>query len=227
VDWFQYYDEPTHGRGDGENFNFGLVDIHNKPYEKLTAAAAALDLVSLTSAPRTAAEDASQGVPAAPRNPLAHFEPLLALKHWDRNRGFVKPISESPVADLYVCWDKKSIYLGLYAQDIVEEAFYRNKTVPEIDRSEWIISVGETNRPIRARIGAKARSVFNEPNLRTASVSGEYMNTRTIVAVEIPAKRFGKERLEAGDRIEFTSTFFSHCRGYRVDWKGCFILRSK
>ena len=31
ADWFQYYDEPTHGRGDGENFNFGLVDIHNQP----------------------------------------------------------------------------------------------------------------------------------------------------------------------------------------------------
>ena len=28
ADWFQYSDEPTHGREDGENFNFGLVDIH-------------------------------------------------------------------------------------------------------------------------------------------------------------------------------------------------------
>src|SRR5262249_16756806 len=24
ADWFQYYDEPTYGRGDGENYNFGL-----------------------------------------------------------------------------------------------------------------------------------------------------------------------------------------------------------
>jgi hypothetical protein len=32
ADWFQYYDEPTHGRFDGENFNFGLVDIHDRPY---------------------------------------------------------------------------------------------------------------------------------------------------------------------------------------------------
>src|SRR6266404_3246958 len=31
ADWFQYYDEPTHGRGDGENFNFGLVDINDQP----------------------------------------------------------------------------------------------------------------------------------------------------------------------------------------------------
>jgi hypothetical protein len=31
ADWFQYYDEPTHGRADGENYSFGLVDIHNQP----------------------------------------------------------------------------------------------------------------------------------------------------------------------------------------------------
>src|SRR5207302_6171261 len=35
VDWFQYYDEPRHGRGDGENFNFGLVDIDDRPYTEL------------------------------------------------------------------------------------------------------------------------------------------------------------------------------------------------
>lgn len=30
--WFQYFDEPTHGRGDGEDYNMGLVDIRNEPY---------------------------------------------------------------------------------------------------------------------------------------------------------------------------------------------------
>ncbi len=38
ADWFQYYDEPTFGRADGENYNFGLVDIYNKPYETLVQA---------------------------------------------------------------------------------------------------------------------------------------------------------------------------------------------
>ncbi len=36
VHWFQYTDEPTGGRSDGEDFNMGLVDIHNQPYEMLT-----------------------------------------------------------------------------------------------------------------------------------------------------------------------------------------------
>ena len=37
--WFQYTDEPTHGRPkDGEDYNFGLVDIDDRPYEELTTA---------------------------------------------------------------------------------------------------------------------------------------------------------------------------------------------
>ncbi len=37
ADWFQYSDEPTHGRDDGENYNFGLVDVSDRPYTELTA----------------------------------------------------------------------------------------------------------------------------------------------------------------------------------------------
>jgi hypothetical protein len=225
TDWFQYHDEPTHGRSDGENFNFGLVDIHDRPYESLTAAALALDLNAVKSRSRSARPDASQGVPYAPRNPLGDFKPMLALKSWDRERGFVKPVSEFPLADLYVCWDKNAIYLGLYAQDIVEDAFYRDKIVPEVDRGEWIISIGDNNKPIRARIGGKARPVRSEPDLRLANASGEYMNTRDIVALEIPAKRFGKKRFKSGDTIELTSTFSTQCRSDRVEWKGRLTLR--
>jgi hypothetical protein len=37
--WFRFADEPTHGRPkDGEDYNFGLVDIQNRPYDELTAA---------------------------------------------------------------------------------------------------------------------------------------------------------------------------------------------
>jgi len=225
ADWFQYYDEATHGRWDGENYNFGLVDIHNRPYEALTAAAAALDLATMKSRANAKRSDASEGVPPAPRKPLGDFKTLLALKEWDRERGFVKPASEFPVADLYLCWDKRAIYLGLYAQDIVEEAYYRKKAVPDIDRAEWIILPGETSEPIRARIGAGAKPV-TERGLRIVSVSGAYLNTRTIAALEIPAKRFGREGFKTGDAIALAVTFITHGRADRVDWKGKFTLRA-
>lgn len=37
--WFQYHDEPSDGRADGENCNFGFVDVEDKVYEDLAGAA--------------------------------------------------------------------------------------------------------------------------------------------------------------------------------------------
>lgn len=226
ADWFQYYDEPTHGRNDGEDYNFGLVDIHDQPYEPLTAAARALDLTAIKNGPHPARPDASLGVPPAPRNPLGQFTIRLALNDWDRERGFVKPVSEFPVADLYVCWDKNAVYLGVYSQDFVEENYYRNNSVPEVDRAQWIISIGETSQPIHTRLGPGGPPVCDEPAVRIVNLAGEYMNTRNIAAMELPAKLFGKTQFKPGDTIEFDSTFFTHCRADRVEWQGKFTLHN-
>ncbi len=227
ADWFQYCDQPTHGRFDGEDFNFGLVDIHDRPYETLTATASALDLAGLKRQPGRARPDAAQGVPPAPRNPLEQFAPTRALKHWDRERGFVKPTSEFPLADLYVCWNKKSIYLGLYAQDVVEDVFYRDKIVRASERAEWIVSMSGFTKPIRGRIGAGLEPVVDEPAVRVVNLSGINGNLRNIAGMELPAKLFGKERFKPGDAVEFASTFFTHCRAYHVEWQGRFALRGK
>ena len=138
----------------------------------------------------------------------------------------MKPVSEFPVADLYVCWDKKAVYLGLYAQDIVEAAYYRNKIVPAVDRAEWFVSVGDTNQPIHARLGPGAPPVCNEPGVRIVNLSGVYMNTRNIAALELPAKLFGKTQFKPGDTIELNSTFFTHCHADHVEWNGNFTLRT-
>ena len=38
-DWFQYVDEPVNGRtGDGENSNFGMVDVNGNPYPDMVSA---------------------------------------------------------------------------------------------------------------------------------------------------------------------------------------------
>jgi hypothetical protein len=102
---------------------------------------------------KPARPDASLRVPPAPADPLGHFTIRVALKDWDRERGFVKPVSEFPIADLYVCWDKDSVYLGLYAQDFAEVDFYRGKAIPEIDRAEWIVWPGNNGKRIHARLG--------------------------------------------------------------------------
>jgi len=225
ADWFQYYDEPSHGRGDGENFNFGLVDIHDGAYEPLTRASSTLDPIGLKTKNRATHPDASKGVPRAPTDPFAHLGPMLALKDWDRERGFVPPVSDFPLADLYICWNKNAIYLGLYSHDIIEDAFYRDRIMPKSDRPEWTVSIGETNRPIRARIGAEAEPIINEPAVRIANLSGVNLNVRNIAAMELPAKLFDKRQFKAGDVIEFSSTLLTHCHAYRVEWRGKFKLQ--
>ncbi len=37
--WFQWIDQPATGRGDGENYNIGWVDVTDRPYAELVAAA--------------------------------------------------------------------------------------------------------------------------------------------------------------------------------------------
>jgi hypothetical protein len=37
--WFQWLDQPATGRNDGENYNIGFVDVTDRPYAELVAAA--------------------------------------------------------------------------------------------------------------------------------------------------------------------------------------------
>ena len=69
--------------------------------------------------------------------------------------------------------------------------------------------------------------VFDEPSVRAINLSGLNGNVRNIVGLELPARLFGKKRFKARDMVGFTSTFFTHCRAYRVDWNGTFRLVGK
>jgi len=109
----------------------------------------------------------------------------------------------------------------------VEDVFYKDKIVRASDRAEWTVSAGESTQSIRARIGAGLEPVANESSVRVANLSGLNGNVRNIACMELPAKLFHKDRFRSGDVIEFTSTFFTHCRAYRVDWRGKFTLENR
>ena len=225
ADWFQFADEPRHGRDDGENFNFGLVDINDRPYEEITGLFTTLNARQLKSAPPQIRLNATSGIPPAPNDPLSDFTTTRALRSWDRERGFFPPVSEHPVADLYICWNARSIYLGLQAIDIVEPAYYRDASVPKNDRALWTVNVGG-QEIVRARIGAGREPIASDPKLHLEGLSGlKLNNVRTIAALEIPAGSLGKSILKSGDRIDLDCTLLTHCRAYRIQWKGSFILR--
>ncbi len=127
------------------------------------------------------------------------------------------------MADLYVCWSPKALYVGLYAHDIIEEAYYRGKSVPKGDRAVWTVQ-SASGEPIRARLGSGREGIASDPEVRLESVSGVNLNVRNIAILELPARKLGRQRLRAGDTLELSSTFLSHGQAYRVEWQGTFKL---
>jgi hypothetical protein len=223
ADWFQYYDEPTFGREDGENYDMGLVDIDDRPYPELTGAATSLDLVRLHTLPPPRSADASAGVPPAPPRPLADLRPLEIMRSWDRERGFVRPTARLPLADLYVCWAPDALYLGIEAIDTPEAAYYRDGQIPDVDRMEWSVRLGSLITVIRVRLGAgRAASVDNRDV--TAAGPSAAGSGRAAAIMKLPASLLRKVRLRAGDRIQLSSTLVSHARAYRTEWTGQFRL---
>lgn len=125
--WFQYYDEPTGGRGDGEDFNMGLVDIDDRPYEELTAALAAAN--------REAWAIHAQGRFEKPmprgeavRTPRAKVPPRAddgSLLDWPdkagtRLRGFETPEPYVPFGDVHLAWSPEGLHLFNLAGNYVD-----------------------------------------------------------------------------------------------------------
>jgi hypothetical protein len=224
ADWFQYYDEPAKGRFDGENFNMGLVDVLDQPYEELTARAASLDLLQLKSHPAPKRADARAGIPRATRHPMMEFRPQTALKHWNRERGFVPPLTRCPMADLYACWQPDALFLGLYTLDPVEPEYYQDGQIPEVDRAEWTVLPRSGGDPIRLRLGAGRPATGVPSDVSVTNLSGLKLTVQNIAAMRIPASRFGRAALHPGDTVNLTVKLLTHARAYRVEWAGEFKL---
>ena len=225
VDWFQYYDEPPAGRFDGEDFNMGLVDINDRPYEKLVSNFSSTKLVEMRGMRASPRLDVSSGVPPSPADPVGLWNPYEALRDWDRERGFVPAQSTAPFADFYLAWNYSEIWLGLYAMDLTERDYYKDRVVPEVDRMHWRLEIDGMEPAIEFRIGAALQGVYTE---HRALENGEFWalahNTRVIAAVRIPAAVLGKARLKPGDTIELKSILDAHARSDRVSWSGRFTL---
>jgi hypothetical protein len=164
--------------------------------------------------------DASGGVPPAPADPFAGFEPNLALRHWDRERGFVRPSSPFPVADLYLAWSPEALHFGLLALDPVEEAYYRDGRVPEVDRMEWTAEIDGLREPIRIRLGAGLPPTGAPRGTTVACLSGKRLGVRVVANLRVPADLLGRAHFSAGDSVRLASTLTTHARAYRVEWKG-------
>ncbi len=223
ADWFQYYDEPPHGRGDGEDYNMGLVDIRDVPYEEITDAARSLDLHALHSQAHVAPRSANC-VPRAAGDPLRDFTYLRALVSWDRVAGYIEPSTRHAVADLYACWRPEALYLGLHSMGFLEAAAYRAGEVPECDRSLWTIRFGSPSRTVHIRFGSGRTPVSSSADVRVVASEPTKDHIRSVVAVVLPASLFRVRELTAGMSITLDAALDTAGRCDHVRWRRTLVL---
>ena len=89
-DWFQYVDEPANGRtGDGENYDFGMIDVDGTPYPTMVAAMQLMHNVVADEAgdngpvcdswaTRDSGVTCTANMPSSTASPVDHRDHLLA-----------------------------------------------------------------------------------------------------------------------------------------------------
>ncbi len=216
--WFQFTDEPAFGRSDGEDYNMGLVDINDQPYEDLIAAAMSVKTGEIHARAKNETQISTEIPPAAKRA-------VEGLRFWNKNASFVAPRAsvenELPFADCYAAWDANNLYLSVYAIDFVEQRIYARNQIPEPERMTWTINFNGAQKPLQIRFGAGG-----EPIIEGAKLENKFQNdaTRSTILLKIPAAFAGKKSWQAGNKIQFAATLTSHSRAELMRWNQTLTL---
>lgn len=191
--WFQYWDEPTHGRGDGENYNMGLIDIHGEPYAGLM----------------NVFQEFKPGKPWTPdfKAPLPQAGTNISkgLKGWPKQGALIKPGPQPVFGDLYVFAEKDHLIVGLVSMGFTDESLYQNKKVPEGDRSEFLLTINGNKHWVK--FGGKDRPCSTDKNSRVAYWRD---GVRSELAIQIPRPTSGKLTIQA--------SLTTHGRADRMTW---------
>jgi len=119
--WFQYYDHPKGGRADGEDYDFGLVDVGDHPYQQLTRALAIANrrATAIHQGGGVAVEAASNAPIVLPRAQIdvhAH-----SLSDWPKPASLLPPLTPSPGAvdfgEVYLSWSDEGLQVATIGQD--------------------------------------------------------------------------------------------------------------
>jgi hypothetical protein len=118
--WFQHYDHAKGGRTDGEDYDFGLVDTENRPYERLTEALAVANrqVPEIHSTARRAAP-IPKSVVVLPHSSVDIHD--HSLSDWPKPASLLPRFKSSPGAvefgDVYLSWGDRGLALASIGQD--------------------------------------------------------------------------------------------------------------
>lgn len=189
--WFQYTDEPRGGRPDGEDYNLGLVDIYDQPYELLTAAFRHIN-------PRLMAlhQEAQSRVTAPPASspleiPAARIDLHdRSLRDWPKARalvpGMTAPASEAIFGDVYLAWDQQHLYLATISMDHCEPTMlaFEGDTFPRAEafHIDWGIDVGTGPQHFRLYLVPPRRFLPDG----TSNIQAYFCRVSTVDCVPVP-----------------------------------------
>ncbi len=135
--WFMYYDHPKGGRPDGEDYDFGLVDINDRPYERLTSALALANRRALTvHAAATARVPETTGTFVLPHAAISVRD--HSLSDWPKPASLLPQLTASPGAvefgEAYLSWSERGLALATIGQDYFEpDLLAYDGTFPLVD----------------------------------------------------------------------------------------------
>ncbi len=218
--WFAYSDEPPHGRPrDGEDYNFGLVDIHDEPYAEVTSViqrmhGAAVDRHATAAALATETEAAV--VKAAP---LAEGAPLDRVDATLLSQAEVTPQDAGGLADLHAAWNDAAIYLTVAGNHCVMNEAYAEQPTSTGEGLQWTVTLASAGGSREARtlellmLGDKAQWVRGHGELAYWQ-----RGVRFGATLAVPAAAAGRDAWAAGDSVCLASKLRDRRDGRVTTW---------
>jgi len=215
--WFQYTDEPANGRdADGEDYNFGLIDIHNQPYEQLTATFARTH-AQVPTLHAAGSPQADLAQPAVVRIPHASSDASTGLGGWDTQQARIASSGEGiPFADLLATWQDDRLYLAISCCRFVDKDFYAAEDVPQkSEQLEWDIALGDNAPTSRIFFGMGDETPNSEPALNCRVWSS---GIRYLAIAQIPIERLGHTPLKIGEQLNLHAALVDRRAGTKTTW---------
>jgi hypothetical protein len=153
IHWFQFYDYPRGGRADGEDYNFGLVDIDDQPYEELVEALSQANptLPLIHQDQRLSAYPSAGTSPEIPEAEINAWD--RSLIEWPKEQAmvprFTAPWPEVVFGDVYIAWSRRGLHLATISMDYYDPVLLAySDTFPrgEAFRIDWGLDVGSRPR---------------------------------------------------------------------------------
>jgi hypothetical protein len=197
--WFQWPDHPPGGRSDGEDYNFGLVDVDDRPYESLVAA--------LTAANRIAPERharawrADHAAARTIRVPYARVNVAdKSLADWPKPAALLPPLAPAPgeiaFGEAYLAWDETGLSFATIGQDYYDIDFLASEGPFPLSEG-YRIALG-----VDAGAGPRRVTLFFIPPQRRGK---DYPIMTPLLCVDAPSDIASCRAPEGGQAVYFGS----------------------